>query len=371
MPIPNPTQFLATLRPCRTLIVLCLLAAGCADEPQDPWQVIELETDAEFRDIFFLDAQNGWMVGEVGISVPGGIVARTTDGGLTWKYKTGVVGKRWRTHSVDLNAVHFTDLQHGIIAAEAGTILRTTDGGDTWKVVPPTGPVYAQNKDISFVDALNGWIIGRQGVQYTEDGGETWQRVDEARKLTGNAIQFLDLQRGWVVGKFGNVHRTDDGGVTWAKVEAAGNLAGKSGDDKPNFQALHFVDENHGWVAGYRREMPGIEQFDYWLIYHTSDGGQTWQKQLEQLNILLRDIRFADPQYGWAVGYNVKDGTSSVLATTDGGKSWTIQKTVFGEELLALFERDGTVWAVGDRVREERQKLLRLVPGSDAIDESQ
>ncbi len=350
----------------RYLIIFLLLAVGCGlNDSGDTWEIIELGTDAEFRDIFFLDSQNGWMVGAVGVSVPGGIVARTTDGGLTWKYRTGVTRKRYRSHSVDLNAVHFTDLQHGVIAAEAGTILRTINGGETWKAILPSGPVYAQNRDICFVDDLNGWIIGREGVRRTEDGGESWQRIDEAGKMTGNALQFLDLERGWVVGKFGDVHRSEDGGVTWEKVEAAGNLEDKSGDDKPNFQAVHFVDDSHGWLAGYRREMPALDQFDYGLIYHTGDGGQTWQKQLDQLDILLRDIRFADPQNGWAVGYNVKDGTSSVLATTNGGTTWEIQKTVYGEELVALFERDGTVWAAGDRVSEEPQKLLRLVPAEN------
>jgi photosystem II stability/assembly factor-like uncharacterized protein len=354
----------------RLIFLLCLLLVGCgSSEPEDPWQVIELGTDASFRDIFFLDQNNGWMVGEVGVSVPGGIVARTTDGGLTWSYRTGVIGKRSRTHSVDMNAVHFIDLQHGIIAAEAGTIMRTEDGGETWKRIPPTGPVYAQNQDISFVDEMNGWIIGRQGARRTEDGGASWKRVDEEGKLTGRTLQFLDLNRGWVAGKFGDVRRTDDGGVTWEKVDAAGNLEGLSGDDKPNFQSLHFPDENHGWIVGYRREMPELEQYDFGLVYHTSDGGKSWSKQLEWPDILLRSVRFADARRGWAVGNNVKDGTSTVLATENGGKDWFAQTVVYGEELLAVFELDGFVWAVGDRVREEPQKLLRLVP--DRVGEGQ
>ena len=41
---------------------------------------VDQVASAEYRDIFFLDAQNGWMVGGVGVSVPGGIVAHTRDG---------------------------------------------------------------------------------------------------------------------------------------------------------------------------------------------------------------------------------------------------------------------------------------------------
>ena len=351
----------------RLLTLLCLLAVGCgSDEPGHPdgsWQTIELGTDAEFRDIFFLDAMNGWMVGAVGIRVPGGIVARTIDGGRTWQYRTGVVAKRSRTTSIDLNAVHFVDAMRGCVAAESGVILFTEDGGENWKRVPPTGPVYAHNRDMDFVDDRNGWIIGRQGVVHTGDGGATWRRVDEDGKMdSGNAIDFVNDSRGWVVGKFGEVHRTDDGGVTWKKVEALGNLDKVSDDEKPNLTSVHFIDLEHGWIAGYIRESTLMEQHDHAVIIHTSNGGRTWRHQLDGVESLLRSVRFADRRRGWAVGYNVNDGTSTVLATDDAGRNWHAQTTIHGEKLLALDVRDGHVWAVGDRVREEPQRLLRLVP---------
>lgn len=362
----------------RLLMLSCFLLAGCGGDSEDPWEIIELGTDAAFQDIFFLDTQNGWMVGGVGIAVPGGIVGRTTDGGKTWQYKTGLIPNRYKTTSIDMNAVWFTDLQHGVAAAQAGTIVRTVDGGETWKKAAPTGPVYASNQDVDFVDALNGWIIGREGVRRTEDGGMTWVRVDEEKKLEGNAIQFLDLKHGWVVGKFGAVYRTADGGETWETIPAAGNLEGLSGDDKPNFLSLHFADQNHGWIAGYRREFPGLEQYDYAVLLHTSDGGLTWTKQMDGVQIQLKAVRFADTKRGWATGYNIHDGTSTVFGTEDGGLTWEIQKTVFGEDFMAIFERDGHVWIVGDRVRKEPQRLLRmtfpvrepgLLDGIDGIDE--
>lgn len=343
------------------LILFSLLAIGCgSQEPEVAWQTVELGTDAGFRDIFFLDASKGWMVGEVGLAAPGGIVARTRDGGLTWQYRTKVIPTRRATHSIGMNAVHFLDELNGVIAAESGTIMRTEDGGDTWQKVPPTGPIYASHRDIDFVDERNGWIVGRMGVLRTEDGGASWERVDENLDMAGESLDMLDVLNGWMVGKFGLVLHTVDGGVTWEKIPALGNLEGLSGDEKPHLRSVHFIDEDHGWAAGSWSEMPQFEQFHWGVIIHTRDGGETWQHQIEGLESYLTAIRFADRKTGWAVGYNRKRGQSQILVTEDGGNNWAIMKTIEGEELKTLEIRDGHVWTVGDRTRPGKQALFRL-----------
>ncbi len=79
---------------------------------------------------------------------------------------------------------------------------------------------------------------------------------------------------------------------------------------------ITFVDENTGWyVNGYGR------------IFHTEDGGKTWEKQLEQKGSFFRTIAFIDKNIGFAgtVGTdyfpNVTD-TIPLYGTKDGGKSW-------------------------------------------------
>lgn len=344
-------------------LLLYLLVVACGPgEPEDPWETIELGTDAEFRDIFFTDARNGWIVGSAGIRVPGGIIGRTRDGGSTWEFQTGLISKRSGSHSIDMNAVHFVDEMTGTIAAESGVVLGTADGGESWKRVAASGPIYAHNRAIAFIDARQGWLLGRQGVRHTADGGATWKRVDEGRETTGNAIAFTSPQRGWIVGKFGDVQRTADGGVTWEEVAALGDVSGLKGDDLPTFTAVHFADEDHGWIAGYRREMTLLDQTDHAVILHTRDGGRTWKHQLEGVESLLRDICFADAGRGWAVGYDTGASTAVILATTNGGNDWTVAKTITGEKLLALHVKDGAVWTVGDRVGDQPQRLWRLVP---------
>ena len=345
----------------RFLPILCLLVAACgSEEPPSPWHTVELGTDARFRDIFFVDARNGWMVGEAGIGIKGGMVARTRDGGETWEYQSGIVPDRYRSSSVDLNAVHFVDSLRGCIAAESGTVLVTADGGETWDEIHVDHPVYMHIYDVDFIDGSNGWMVGRIGVLRTSDAGQSWERVDENLKTTGWAIDFTNGRNGWIVGKFAQVDHSTDGGVTWTGVEPLGNLDHLNGDEKPFFTSVCFVDDDHGWVTGYWREHTMLDQIDHAVIIHTADGGKTWEHQLPGVEALMTSIVFADTLRGWAVGYS--GGTSRVLVTEDGGFTWLEATSVFGEELKSVCFRDGYVWAVGKRARQEPQRLLRYTP---------
>lgn len=77
-----------------------------------------------------------------------------------------------------------------------------------------------------------------------------------------------------------------------------------------------FIDENTGWyVNGYGK------------IFHTSNGGKSWEKQLEKKGTFFRTIAFIDENIGFAgtVGTdyfpNVED-TIPLYGTSDGGKTW-------------------------------------------------
>jgi photosystem II stability/assembly factor-like uncharacterized protein len=79
---------------------------------------------------------------------------------------------------------------------------------------------------------------------------------------------------------------------------------------------ITFVDENTGWYVN------GLG-----TIYHTTDGGTSWQKQLEKKGTFFRTIAFVDKNTGFVgtVGTdyfpNVTD-TIPLYGTKDGGKTW-------------------------------------------------
>ncbi|MEW6443921.1 MAG: YCF48-related protein [bacterium] len=71
---------------------------------------------------------------------------------------------------------------------------------------------------------------------------------------------------------------------------------------------LSFADERHGWAAGHGG-----------IILGTTDGGRTWEVQRESApeNQPLFDIQFPTFQAGYACG-----AFDTFLKTADGGKSW-------------------------------------------------
>jgi len=79
---------------------------------------------------------------------------------------------------------------------------------------------------------------------------------------------------------------------------------------------ITFINEHTGWYVN-----------GYGNIYHTKNGGETWEKQLEKKGTFFRCIAFVDSLVGFAgtvgIDYfpNVKD-TIPLYGTRDGGKTW-------------------------------------------------
>lgn len=76
-------------------------------------------------------------------------------------------------------------------------------------------------------------------------------------------------------------------------------------------------------------------------LYRSEDGGLTWTKVADGE---FADIAFADARNGWAAG---RQGL--VVATTDGGKTWTTQATKTRRDLWRIHAADSkTVWIEGE-----------------------
>jgi photosystem II stability/assembly factor-like uncharacterized protein len=93
----------------------------------------------------------------------------------------------------------------------------------------------------------------------------------------------------------------------------------------PLLTAVEFVDAKHGWAVGHDS-----------VILATVDGGESWTEQFsapaEQRPLL--DVLFIDTQRGFAIG-----AYAAFYETTDGGKSWNPRKVIEDDKHLNAFVR--------------------------------
>ncbi len=124
-------------------------------------------------------------------------------------------------------------------------------------------------------------------------------------------ICFVDAQTGWAAGDRGVVWHTHDGGATWERQT--------SGVDS-RLSSLSFVDAKRGWAVG--GDLEPFTGTSRGVVLRTEDGGATWKTLTIGTLPKLNFVRFFDSQRGVAVGEAAAAKSSGVYATNDGGATW-------------------------------------------------
>jgi photosystem II stability/assembly factor-like uncharacterized protein len=325
-----------------------------------------MQQDAALGDICFVDHAIGWAVGDRGV------IWHTTDAGRSWHQQTSGVACR-------LNSVCFVDSQHGWAAGGVlqpythgtrGIVLVTADGGTTWIQLPqPTLPGIAR---IEFFDPRHGIAAGSgsaaepSGVYATRDGGKSWEPLPADGQGLWLAADFIDANSGAVAGPAGQFaalmrRRVVHGPAAMALTRsyralrlappASGWLVGDGG------LVMTTRDLGHSWQTP-PGELPPVasEHFDFhavatigpqvWIagspgsrVFHSADEGHTWQTFDTNQPLPIRALAFVDANTGWAVGE-----LGTILATSDGGRAWQVQRQGGRRAaLMAVFARDTDV----------------------------
>jgi photosystem II stability/assembly factor-like uncharacterized protein len=127
------------------------------------------------------------------------------------------------------------------------------------------------------------------------------------------------------------------------------------------FRGLAFSDSLNGWATAVRAtHQDWLGEDDDWTasIFHTSDGGQNWTRQILPDNAsFLGRIDFVDSRTGWAAGAkrleqeDTRIGHAGVVySTKDGGKSWQDVESGIPTDLRGLFFFDREKgWMAGDQ----------------------
>ena len=330
------------------------------------WEGVESGTGAGLRRVR--------LRGGVALAVGGdGTVLRSSDGGRTWRL-------RRLSPAVMLNALDRGPRGAALLGGAAGTIWRSTDAGRGWTRVTH-GLATQLRAATATADGL--WVCGAGGLLARVPADATdlsdpaaWLPAATATAADLDALAFRG-ERGWAVGEAGTVLRTDDGGASWtalpppvagdlravaAPADDAVWLAGDDGvllgsdDGGAHWQAhvvvtehltsLAFSDRDHGLAGGSADGGEGRA-----FVLRTADGGATWQRVDLPLWGKVRALAALPDGRAWAAvedwGPDGDEAGGAVVASDDGGLTWTVQAS--GLPLLDAItvSADGSGWAVG------------------------
>lgn len=234
----------------------------------------------------FVDNQVGWTGGEWH---GGGVLFRSTDGGVTWQQQQEPSGQR-------IMGVWAIDRQT-VMVVGGGTYFaitrRSTDGGVTWTDMPvPLND--SMFLDIFFLDANTGWITGLNGgIAKTTDGGVTWQAQNRPANWGLESINFSDANNGWAGGYYGVLMHTTNGGTTWVSQNPVL-------PDYTHVLGVSAVSPSVAWIAGYGG---GAQSRPF--VKKTTDGGNTWVNYTPAVGPYdgFGPVMFLGADNGWAGGY--------------------------------------------------------------------
>lgn len=152
----------------------------------------------------------------------GGAVFKSTDKGQSWsETTTGTTTATFRSMGFynDKNGYAACDPEGGF--SNINTLYSTTNGGESWEKNSSL-----KNSVISSIECISektafifGYGGGKEAVQKTTDGGNTWRIVWAGE--SGKALQggkFFTPEIGIAVGGSGTVIITKDGGNSWENI---------------------------------------------------------------------------------------------------------------------------------------------------------
>lgn len=132
-------------------------------------------------DVVFISADTGFIGGGTGKHA---IVAKTTNGGITWKrvFADSIIGGRiWKLQHVSGNVI--VGAIEGRFSPDTACMIYSKDRGNTWQILsagsrPPITAGVRGTQGVGFATPALGWLGGYyDGVFETVDSGNTWNHI--------------------------------------------------------------------------------------------------------------------------------------------------------------------------------------------------
>lgn len=236
-----------------------------------------------------------------------------------------------------------------ILIAIALICLSPLTYGQGWVNVelPVTGTVTG----ISFPTPDTGYVITNDGMlARTWNGAKNWQLLTVERNAFLEDVDFVNSKVGVICARKGVIFHTMDGGNTWEKWS--------SGDSVDYLSSVHLHDQNTGIAVGLHKsaESPMLP-----ATYRTVDGGRSWSK------LPIEGLGFAEVFEANKKLYMLSFGTLHV--STDLGRTWRSMPTTEGEAGRAI-DIHGKTGIIGGgkgmrAISSDSGKTWQLLTGSE------
>ena len=236
-----------------------------------------------------------------------------------------------------LNSVFVLNNNYAFACGEAGKVISTSDGGTTWNVVSnATIPATLNLTYIAAVDSVTFGVLGTDAsatyAYFTNNGGSNWFIILSQTGGDFNVAGFVDsntiLIQGnpvggrWSLFKSSNLFIWDSTGLYLPQLNGEAGL-NNSIFSYPN--APHAPNYWFGTDAGH--------------IYHSGDGGASWESQSTPGMTNIFAIHFN--------GNNGLAGGDGLCKTTDFGTTWSQLSPPSAGDIFGICGIQGTqnFWA--------------------------
>jgi photosystem II stability/assembly factor-like uncharacterized protein len=148
-----------------------------------------------------------------------------------------------------------------------------------------------------------------------------WRETKIGAVKSLNHVQFLNVDQAFASGDDASLYKTLDGGASWQKIKI----------DMPSngyIMGFQFVSPSTGWVILNKNSNDTLVLDGYESsVLFTSDSGKSWHVQYSGKALQIWQVRFVDEQEGWVAGrsFVMKDTQQDevfVLHTINQGKNW-------------------------------------------------
>ncbi|NEO83720.1 MAG: photosynthesis system II assembly factor Ycf48 [Spirulina sp. SIO3F2] len=321
---------------CLMVVLLALGCIGCSNVPSlstNPWQIMNLPTDASLYDLAFTgDPNHGWLVGSRST------LFETFDRGQTWQPRQIELGDE----KINFTGVSFFG-QEGWIVGKPSILLHTLDGGKNWTRIVLSSKLPGAPYSIL--------ALGKNAAEMATDVGAIYKTTDGAKNwkaLVQEAVGVVrNLQRS-PSGEYVAVSSRGNFYSTWTPGDIAWEPHNRNSSRR--LQNIGFGRDGRQWLLA----RGGQIQF--------SDSGEdgSWG-----------EVIYPEPSTSWGfldIGYRTADemwlsgGSGNLLVSTDGGQTWQKDRAVENAPAnlyRILFQDADHGFILGDR-----GVLLRYTPST-------